>query len=785
MIKRLRHKTVHVSCKYLFTAAIFFNGAIASDFLPAADIPSRLTIQENASRILRISLSIPPPVFLQQKINGQNFDVIQLDGFALQHRPGQPATPTLSYLLILPPEGNFQLRFTVTPGLRVFDKNLLPSLQPELDPENNSVEYVLTKPSREGVASPSVRLIETGVWRGFRLGRLEIVPLQFEGGALQFFSEIDITVEFDAGPSIASRPFISPADGIENTALRSALNFAVARHWRVYAPVSAMVDTLPYLSAPGAIKMAVRFDGWYSVSYRMLDSLGLNPATLNPSTLQIWNKGAEIPLRLVDDGDGQFEAGEAIEFFGERLAGENSYYHDYSDENIYWLISGETPGKRLAQRSVTAVADPAPATANYFFARQHFEEDVLYYHGDNDAQIFSSLTSPGETWIWRRLVGGESFVTSLNLGNPAVASAPLCSLRVRVRGTTVDPVTPSHHLRFLINNNTIGEVYFDDTEELIYRAAFPNQWLRDGSNTFQLLSVNTGARINQIYLDWIELGYWRQYIATANSLTFREPQNASGVQAFYRVGNFTSDQILLFDRQNRQMLTGFSVTASAPGQFQIAFVDSATGGREYFVLTSQARRTPARIWADVQSDWRSNVHAADYILVAPAEFRQAAERLAQHRRQHRGRPARDQREIELASGSMRVAVVEIEDIYDEFNFGIPHPEAIRAFLRRAYSTWQKPAPTFVCFFGDASLDPKRNAITSFKRNFIFSYGNPASDNRLVCFDGPQDFLPELIAGRIPVETPAQAQAVVDKIIFYETDELAEWNKTFIFLNGGI
>ncbi|MCG3120367.1 MAG: hypothetical protein ALAOOOJD_03052 [bacterium] len=43
----------------------------------------------------------------------------------------------------------------------------------------------------------------------------------------------------------------------------------------------------------------------------------------------------------------------------------------------------------------------------------------------------------------------------------------------------------------------------------------------------------------------------------------------------------------------------------------------------------------------------------------------------------------------------------------------------------------------------------------------------------------------MFVGRLPVETLEQAQTLIDKIIFYERAEIAAWNKTFIFLNGGV
>ena len=87
----------------------------------------------------------------------------------------------------------------------------------------------------------------------------------------------------------------------------------------------------------------------------------------------------------------------------------------------------------------------------------------------------------------------------------------------------------------------------------------------------------------------------------------------------------------------------------------------------------------------------------------------------------------------MANDALRAILVDVEDIYDEFNFGILNPRAIKDFLHYTYLYWQTPAPAFVILFGDASWDYKK-ILGGDKTNFVPSYGNPVSDNWFVCFD---------------------------------------------------
>ena len=67
------------------------------------------------------------------------------------------------------------------------------------------------------------------------------------------------------------------------------------------------------------------------------------------------------------------------------------------------------------------------------------------------------------------------------------------------------------------------------------------------------------------------------------------------------------------------------------------------------------------------------------IIISHADFLNAIQPLATYR----------------AGQGFRVKVVNVQDIYDEFNGGVFDPQAIQSFLSYAYSHWVAPAPV-VC-----------------------------------------------------------------------------------------
>jgi len=123
-----------------------------------------------------------------------------------------------------------------------------------------------------------------------------------------------------------------------------------------------------------------------------------------------------------------------------------------------------------------------------------------------------------------------------------------------------------------------------------------------------------------------------------------------------------------------------------------------------------------------------------------------------------------------------VALIDVEDLYDEFSFGTKDSEAIKDFFTRAMASWKKP-PRFVLLVGDASFDP-RNYLGLGNFDFLptkfvgTAYMETASDDWFVDFNA--DGLPDMAIGRLPVQTAEETTTVVSKIIAYDQAESGTW-----------
>jgi hypothetical protein len=117
---------------------------------------------------------------------------------------------------------------------------------------------------------------------------------------------------------------------------------------------------------------------------------------------------------------------------------------------------------------------------------------------------------------------------------------------------------------------------------------------------------------------------------------------------------------------------------------------------------------------------------------------------------------------------LKALVVNLDDVMNEFNYGISSPEAIRSFLAVAYGKWRK-APRYVALAGDGSMDYRD--LLGYGGNLIpgkmvpTDYGLAMSDNYLADVNG--DHMPEMAIGRLPVVSAEELAAAIEKIKAHE------------------
>ena len=120
---------------------------------------------------------------------------------------------------------------------------------------------------------------------------------------------------------------------------------------------------------------------------------------------------------------------------------------------------------------------------------------------------------------------------------------------------------------------------------------------------------------------------------------------------------------------------------------------------------------------------------------------------------------------------LSILVAPIDDIYNEFSYGIREEGAIKQFLGYAFHHWQEPPPRYVLLAGNGSQDPLNNHGVNDDEIIpvhmgITGYMFTSLDGWYVAVNGG-DLLPDIALGRIPAEDLGAVQSVYDKIVASE------------------
>ncbi len=499
------------------------------------------------------------------------------------------------------------------------------------------------------------------------------------------------------------------------------------------------------LAGQAAVKIFVDHEGWYKVTQPELVAAGLSPFA-DARSLQLYVEGVQQPIRVTGASGATFGPQAAIEFYGTGID------TPFSDKRVYWLVAGQTGGKRIIQELGfgwnTAESPSFPFTVE-------LKERAVY---------FAALLSDRPDNFFGAVVSSTPVDQILKVSHLADGSGQDARLQVALQGVTTGT---DHAVQVSVNGNAVGSMSFTGQAEGTSTFSVPRGILREGANTVTLTAQNGESDVSVV--DYIRLTYSHSYTADSNLLKFTAGAGQSVV-----VQGFTQRGVRVFDITD----------ASAPVQLALRLTSddggfSATvrvpvypfGIRTLLAVADDQIQRPAQLAANAPSNWHSAMSGAEYVVITSGQFAQQVKPLADLRR---------------AQGRS-VAVVNVEDLYDEFNFGERSPNSIRDFLSTASTTW-RTKPASMLLVGDASFD-SRNYLGFGDFDFVPTEMINTAELKTASDDWFSDFtgtgVAQIATGRLPVRTQEDAQAVVSKIVGYETSTQTDgWQKQVMLVANG-
>lgn len=460
------------------------------------------------------------------------------------------------------------------------------------------------------------------------------------------------------------------------------------------------------LAAQPAMKLMVTREGWYRVTKSELAAAGFTAG----KKLALFTEGIEQPIRVTD---------EAIEFYGIGLDTPSA------GARAYWLTNDKGTGFRIRDEK----SKKGSAIARTPFTFERIERTVFFAaltnNGDRENFFGAIVTNAGAT----------QEVTVENLDRAGGAA----SLELVLQGGS----DGAHDVRLEMNGSPIGTVSFASLQRKVATLSVPLSALLDGTNTLTLTALNGDFDVSVV--ESLRLTYPHLLAADDDALKL----SIAGASAA-AVSGFTSSSVRAIDVTDPAQPVAVGVdfangtaTLTAPG----------SGTRTILVLGESRVLAPAQLVPSRPSTWNDRKNEADLLIVSARALAASAAPL-QALRQSEG---------------LATAVVDVQDLYDEFDFGHRGPRAIRELLLRTRE-WKR-APRFVLLLGDASIDPRNYfALGTYDlvptKLIATQFMKTASDDWFTDFD--DDGLPQIAIGRLPARTAAEAETMIARIVSRDT-----------------
>ena len=631
-----------------------------------------------------------------------------------------------------------------------------------------------------------ILLLDTYMMRFINVQPISISIFQFNPVSRELIFNKKIKVQIDYNSSLSNTNLIVNDELTKEFIVNNALNSDIAMLW-VNTPNKSNLraENYWYNPAKNFFKIYLKEKGVYRITFEQLVNLGVPLGDgVASKSLELYNQGIEIPLDIIDGNDSTFNAGDYFQFVGQPpTPSPYSYLNIYNKTNVYWFsYQSDTYGLRYSSQD----GYPTIWSKTYQTSYQtlHFEKDSLFErlgYASNEQRDF---------WYWQKAnslngaqqYGFEDLFKSFENWN---TDSSYVNLKVDMHGITNSIYCQTDHKAYIeITGQPIGSVSWDGQSQKTFEKKFyvSNDSIRifPSGNILNVWVRGDACQSSsdEIRINWYEFQYWRNNRTSGNNFTFKSPPGATNRIRFW-LWNWTDNNMKVYVPSRNKIIVNPQLVNDEVKS--ILFVDNVFQETEYFCVSDKYYLNVDSIRVDNPSDYRNIDNGADYIIISHPNFSGVAERL---------KTLRMNNFPDTNIPNPRILIADVNEIYDEFSYGLLDPYAIKNFIQYCFENWQTPAPTYVVLLGDMSYDYRKLLPTS-RQNFIPSipfftstYGIAASDNMFVAVAG-SDLYPDLIIGRLSIENSTEGNILIDKLENYPQDAGKVWKEKTLLMASGL
>jgi len=510
--------------------------------------------------------------------------------------------------------------------------------------------------------------------------------------------------------------------------------------------------------------------GVYKITYAFLQSMGINPANIDPANIRLYGNGGTVLPEIASSGapddltenaiyvsstGSTFGANDYILFYANGpLLWTNDTVNKsfiptpnyYEDQSYYFLNFDLGPGKRVTTQN-------ANGTANYTVDAV---DDYLFINNDD-----VSLANIGKVW-WGNKMNSIN-PASLTQTFPVNPGSVVGDVKLATNVANVCDMSGTINIKV---NNQLGNSVFLPASTLVAAIVRSGDFsFTPPANSFNIQYSYNTAGSGAGYIDFIRLNYRKQLQFQNGQVSFRDWQTFMqpiGTNAAYNIANANAN---LKVWEVSDPLNPIALNGTLSNSTYTIVRGGGDALREFIAFDGSTYNAPVKL--AVSTVPNQDLHAlpqTDFLIITPAAFMDAANTLATFHREKEG---------------MKVTVVQVDKIYNEFSSGGQDISGIRNFIKMFYdrATGESDMLKNVLFMGAASFDYKDKL--PFNTNFVPTFQTLESitdaayssdDFYAFLDDGEYIYSPSALndvgTGRIPAYTAEEAAGFVDKIKNY-------------------
>lgn len=516
-------------------------------------------------------------------------------------------------------------------------------------------------------------------------------------------------------------------------------------------------------------KIKIAKTGIYKIDRNFLQSLGINCNSLDPKTIRIFGNGGrmlpeptssfrydnlkENAIFVHGENDGIFDSNDYVLFYGQgpdywirnsKVKHKKNIYEDYA---YYFININQTAGKRIQSNPYKA---PNAKVYVDYDDHQFFEDDRL------------NLNQLGKIWVDENL----ALKNQKEIHFPVHDLVPGSSITWKYAWVSRNGINGKINVSY--NDNPVfSSILRPSPNEIDFAIGSQTQTITPTNNQlkFTLGFDNSANPSAEFYPDYFEVLYKQKLKFNGSQMNFRtfDPIEDGKIYGFTFV---PSEDFEVWDVSDVVNAKKLERSANA---FTYSYQLLSTNFKNEMIAFKHSAAYIPEVVGKISNQALHSISDVDYIVITVPEFVSQAIRI---------------KNLHQSKNRLKVEVVTVNQIYNEFSSGGQDLTAIRDFLRYLYKK-DNGKLKYVLLLGSASYDYKNKTGTG--HNLIPTYQSYnstglnysyATDDFITILDDDEANLIgedanlsatqlDIAVGRMIAKNLSEATACVDKSVKYD------------------